>query len=129
MKITKRLDILYGSHEDFEREMKFRVKFHEFIGEIIEDIEMKEYIAYGRSVLGEVKIGDTVNLPKPTRFYPKEPQMKEELKNKLESLESELDTLKLQIITAYDAIHDVSQRFQLVRQYFLSIKTDIDSGE
>ena len=55
--------------------------------------------------------------------------MKEELKSKIESLEIELNTLKIEITNAYDAIHDVSQRFQMVRQYFLSLKTDIESGE
>lgn len=55
--------------------------------------------------------------------------MKEELKSKINSLELELNTLKIEITAAYDAIHDVSQRFQMVRQYFMSIKADIDKGE
>jgi len=55
--------------------------------------------------------------------------MKEELKSKIEDLDAALNLLKRQITTAYDDIHDVSQSLQMVKQYFLSIKADIDSGE
>lgn len=54
--------------------------------------------------------------------------MKEELKNKIDLMDAELNALKLQITSAYDSIHDVSQKFQMVKQYFLSIKADIDNG-
>lgn len=90
---------------------------------------MKEYIAYGKSILGNVKIGDTVELPKPKRFNPKEGLVKEGLKIKVEALEREISFLKARITTAYDAIHDVSNQFQMVRQYLLSIKADVEGVE
>ena len=84
--------------------------------------EIDEFMADCNNALP--KIGDTVQVIKPKRYI-----MKEELKSKVEALEREISFLKARITTAYDAIHDVSNQFQMVRQYLLSIKADIESGE
>lgn len=50
-----------------------------------------------------------------------------EIKNQVDIMNTQMNILKLEITKAYDAIHDVSQRFTVIRKHFLNIKSELDS--